>query len=127
MEVTVERSIMEEHLATIRRKTSPTAIGRMPPDFFFAAKRFAEHNPLYASLGALPLTNRLANSVREDKALSAEVGLVQLIASFRWAAFSPEGPPAEAAGKDLIAFRTVLVENTTGGGTGRGGDVGGEV
>lgn len=57
---------------------------------------------MYTSLGALPLTNKLASSVREDKALSAEVGLVQLIASFKWAAFSPEGPPAEAAGKDLL-------------------------
>ena len=58
--------------------------------------------------------------------MSAEVGLVQLIASFKWAALSLEGPAADAAGKDLIAFMTVLVEKTMGGGTGKGGKAGGE-
>ena len=65
---------LDAHLATRRRRTSPTAIGRMPPDLFLIAMRLAPQRKGEIFFGARPLAMRLERSVRDVRAFSEAVG-----------------------------------------------------
>ena len=89
------------HLETNLRNTSPTAIGRRPPPFFFTANRLAPHKCQDHILWNFA-RNKQVNNFGECMNSRRSPG--QKIASLRWFALRPDGPGAVPLGKLLRDF-----------------------
>ena len=106
-----------------RRKTLPTAIGRMPPSFFWSAVKFAAKRRSRACWGIWPsrsFEQRLANAFIKRRPASAVCGAT---ISFKCPGRRPSTPPALPGRIDFRATITsssetddVLVTGSVGGG-----------
>ena len=94
------------HFVFRHRKTSPIAMGRSPPSFFWQAIREALHRKGIMHLGAHPAESRLTIPTRPLRANSARIGEGQKTVSFRWLALRHEGPGAVPLGNDFKALTT---------------------
>lgn len=75
-------------------------MGRSPPFYFFTASRLAPQRWGATSAGARPVARMLTKSVRALKARAPRAAAGERIASFKWLAWSREGPGAESEGKE---------------------------
>ena len=104
-------SLKARHLAARRRKTSPTAIGRMAPtSFFLSACRRPPQKKGAISLDKRPAAAKLTNLVTADKVCDPWRPFWQKTASFKNEAWKPEGPAAVPSGKDRMAALTSFSE-----------------
>ena len=87
----------KRHFAAILLKVSPTAIGRMPPDFFGKAISRATENKDKHSEGKPPLAMALLMeaSASQSRGLSEHSS-----SSFKCEGFRPDGPDSELGGNE---------------------------
>ena len=85
------------HFAANLLKVSPTAIGRMPPDFFGKAISRAAVNKDMHSEGKPPPAMAL---LREASASKSRGLSEHLSSSFKCEGFRPEGPAPEPGGNE---------------------------
>ena len=96
----------EMHCEASLQRTSPTAIGGEPIEFFFNVGREAPHKWETTIDGITPEHSTFMNLDRDfwNKELILEEG--QEETSFKWLALNPESPGAVPAGKDFSALIT---------------------
>ena len=111
----------ERHLEIRRRRTSPTAIGRRSPPFFWKARRIAPQRWGVTSGGTQPASARFTTPDSDRMAWVAWSGQGHHTASIRWFTLRLDGPAAEPPEKDFKALMTSSsemvagVEESTGG------------
>ena len=102
------------HLATIRRRMFPTAMGRTPPSFFRPAWSLAPQRNGATLAGTSPFSIALTRRVRLASALSLLAG-ASLRASLTCSGLRPDRPPADPFRKRWTALKTAGWETVRGG------------